>query len=77
ATAGARIAAWEDPGWTNGWMADVARREERLQSALHRLTGASLTAGARTGASAPVPALATRLRAFGFTVLHTAPEEAR
>ncbi|MFF4582246.1 hypothetical protein [Streptomyces sp. NPDC001389] len=77
ATAGARIAAWEDPGWTNGWMADVARREERLQSALHRLTGAALTAGAPACASAPAHALAVRLRAFGFTVLHAAPEEAR
>ncbi|MFJ8165334.1 hypothetical protein ACIRBY_31040 [Streptomyces sp. NPDC096136] len=75
ATAGARIAVWEDPGWTNGWMADVARREERLQSALRRLTGAALTAD--SPASAPAGALASRLRAFGFTVLHTAPEEVR
>lgn len=79
ATAGARIAVWEDPGWTNGWMADVARSEERLQSALHRLTGAALTTGAPASAraSAPASALATLLRAFGFTALHTTPEEAR
>ncbi|MFH7599113.1 hypothetical protein WDV06_29055 [Streptomyces racemochromogenes] len=42
ATAGARIAAWEDAGWTNGWMADVAGREEAFQAALHRLTGSGL-----------------------------------
>ncbi|GAA0280986.1 hypothetical protein GCM10010302_18470 [Streptomyces polychromogenes] len=41
AVAGARIAAWEDPGWTNGWMADVARREAGLQAALERITGAA------------------------------------
>ncbi|MEV7545519.1 hypothetical protein [Streptomyces sp. NPDC089915] len=42
AVAGARIAAWEDLGWTNGWMADVARREAGLQAALARITGAAL-----------------------------------
>ncbi|RPF29193.1 hypothetical protein EDD96_5703 [Streptomyces sp. Ag109_G2-6] len=41
ATAGARIAAWEDAGWTNGWMADVAGREVRFQAALHRFTETS------------------------------------
>ncbi|MFF4370651.1 hypothetical protein [Streptomyces sp. NPDC001594] len=115
AVAGARIAAWEDTGWTNGWMADVAAREERLQAALHRLTGASFR-GARdpgaadtvdppgpvgasgspdapgmpgalgvpgpAGASGPagIPGsreLTARLRAFGFAVLDSGPEEPR
>ncbi|MFD8147479.1 hypothetical protein [Streptomyces sp. NPDC059708] len=95
AVAGARIAAWEDPGWTNGWMADVARREAGLQAALERITGAAFAetgggfaetgaACAETGAAPPVAGassraagLAVRLRAFGFTVLNRAPEEAR
>ncbi|MEU3915476.1 hypothetical protein [Streptomyces sp. NPDC029721] len=83
AAAGARIAAWEDTGWTNGWMADVAAREERFQAVLHRLTGASLHAprglsGGPGPAGIPAPSeLATRLRAFGYTVLDSGPEEAR
>ncbi|MFF2197829.1 hypothetical protein ACFVXK_33485, partial [Streptomyces sp. NPDC058157] len=83
AAAGARIAAWEDTGWTNGWMADVAAREERFQAALHRLTGASLRAP-RDPSGGPGPAaipdpreLAPRLRAFGYAVLDSGPEEAR
>ncbi|MFI5617165.1 hypothetical protein [Streptomyces sp. NPDC051567] len=74
ASAGARTAAWEDHGWTGRWLADTAGREEALQAALGRLTGAALPAGP------PAPPgnreLADRLRAFGFTVLHT-PEETR
>ncbi|MFD4936196.1 hypothetical protein [Streptomyces virginiae] len=76
ATAGVPTAAWEDPGWTGGWLADLAGREEALQDTLHRLYGA----GPTTTPPAPAPerdsGLAGLLRSFGFTVLHT-PEEAR
>ncbi|WP_406047920.1 hypothetical protein OG280_40450 [Streptomyces virginiae] len=79
AAAGVPTAAWEDPGWTGGWLADLAGREEALQDTLHRLYGA----GPTTTPPAPAPAppardsgLAGLLRSFGFTVLHT-PEEAR
>ncbi|WP_371638840.1 hypothetical protein [Streptomyces virginiae] len=77
AAAGVPTAAWEDPGWTGGWLADLAGREEALQDTLHRLYGA----GPATTPRAPAPpardfGLAGLLRSFGFTVLHT-PEEAR
>ncbi|MGY4394653.1 hypothetical protein [Streptomyces sp. TE12347] len=76
AAAGVPTAAWEDPGWTGGWLADLAGREEALQYTLHRLYGA----GPTTTPPAPAPerdsGLAGLLRSFGFTVLHT-PEEAR
>ncbi|MFF1777996.1 hypothetical protein [Streptomyces virginiae] len=76
AAAGVPTAAWEDPGWTGGWLADLAGREEALQDTLHRLYGA----GPTTTPPAPAPerdsGLAGLLRSFGFTVLHT-PEEAR
>ncbi|MCX4719231.1 hypothetical protein OG818_26215 [Streptomyces virginiae] len=77
ATAGVPTAAWEDPGWTGGWLADLAGREEALQDTLHRLYGA----GPTTTPPAPAPpardpGLAGLLSSFGFTVLHT-PEEAR
>ncbi|MFF5703278.1 hypothetical protein ACFY7H_12345 [Streptomyces sp. NPDC012794] len=72
ACAGVRTAGWEDAGWTGRWLADAAGREEAFQDALRRLAGPPPA----TGAPAPVrdPALLARLRAFGFTVLHT-PEE--
>lgn len=74
AAAGMPTAAWEDPGWTGGWLADLAGREEALQDTLHRLYGA----GPAITPPAPArdPGLAGLLRSFGFTVLHTA-EEAR
>ncbi|MFD9335283.1 hypothetical protein ACFWBF_12880 [Streptomyces sp. NPDC060028] len=79
ASAGAQTAAWEDCGWTGRWLADTAGREEELQDALHRLTGAGAAFPAFP-ARAPVPhrarQLADTLRAFGFTVLYT-PGEAR
>ncbi|MFJ6793467.1 hypothetical protein [Streptomyces sp. NPDC091268] len=74
AAAGARTAPWEDRGWTGGWLADTAGREDAFQTALHRLTGPALPA------RRPVPTadrrLADTLRAFGFTVL-SGPQEAR
>ncbi|WP_051788581.1 hypothetical protein, partial [Streptomyces sp. NRRL S-575] len=72
ATAGVPTAAWEDPGWTGGWLADLAGHEEALQDTLHRLYGA----GPTTTPPAPArdPGLAGLLRSFGFTVLHTAEE---
>ncbi|MFK0256507.1 hypothetical protein [Streptomyces sp. NPDC090445] len=79
AAAGVRTAAWEDPGWTGGWLADLAGREAAFQAALRRLTGAGRPGAARRPEPPLPPAarqLADRLRAFGFTVLHT-PEEER
>ncbi|MFH8368383.1 hypothetical protein [Streptomyces sp. NPDC018031] len=73
AVAGARTAAWEDSGWTTGWLTEVAGREPALHTALHRLTGL------RADPAAPVAAgareLAGRLAAFGFTVLATGEGE--
>ncbi|PWK63664.1 hypothetical protein BCL76_11990 [Streptomyces sp. CG 926] len=78
AAAGVPTATWEDPGWTGGWLADLAGREEALQDTLHRLYGArpTTTPPAPAPAPAPDPGLAGLLRSFGFTVLHT-PEEHR
>ncbi|MEU5806021.1 hypothetical protein [Streptomyces sp. NPDC047718] len=79
AAAGVRTAAWEDPGWTGGWLVDLAGREAAFQTSLRRLTGADRPATAgRPQPALPAGAreLADRLRAFGFTVLHT-PEEER
>ncbi|NXY99378.1 hypothetical protein HYE82_34405, partial [Streptomyces sp. BR123] len=79
AAAGVRTAAWEDHGWTGGWLADLAGREAAFQAALRRLTGADRPAAARRAEPQLPPAarqLADRLRAFGFTVLRT-PEEER
>ncbi|MEX2980841.1 hypothetical protein [Streptomyces sp. C36] len=80
ATVDARTAAWEDNGWTTGWLADVARREPALHTALHRLTGLTGLTGP-TGLRADETAtqdheLVALLRAFGFTVL-TAEEGER
>ncbi|MFJ4865609.1 hypothetical protein [Streptomyces sp. NPDC088748] len=80
AAAGARTAAWEDLGWSGGWLADLAGREEALQDTLHRLSGAGPTPNPTPNppdpAPTPTPELAGLLRSFGFTVLRTA-EEAR
>ncbi|MFF4267499.1 hypothetical protein [Streptomyces virginiae] len=82
ATAGVPTAAWEDPGWTGGWLADLAGHEEALQDTLHRLYGATPTTAPPAPPAPPAAApardsgLAGLLRSFGFTVLHTA-EEAR
>ncbi|MFF9203934.1 hypothetical protein ACF1AE_19325 [Streptomyces sp. NPDC014986] len=65
AAADARTAPWEDRGWTNGWLADVALREAALQTVLRRLTGLRVR---ESGDAAP--ALVARLRAFGFSVLY-------
>lgn len=71
AVAGARTAAWEDLGWSGGWLADLAGREEAFQDTLHRLSGAG---PAPTPDPAPAPEPAGLLRSFGFTVLRTAEE---
>ncbi|MFD7913593.1 hypothetical protein ACFV30_23180 [Streptomyces sp. NPDC059752] len=80
AAAGVPIAAWEDLGWTGGWLADLAGREEAFRNTLHQLSGAdpAITPPASDPAPDSVPdaGLAGLLRSFGFTVLHTA-EEAR
>ncbi|MDX3537886.1 hypothetical protein PV721_26730 [Streptomyces sp. MB09-01] len=91
AAAGVRTAAWEDLGWTGGWLADLAGREEAFQNTLHQLSGAGPVATPGTPVT-PESALnsaldsatdfaadrepAGLLRSFGFTVLRTA-EEAR
>ncbi|MFB7180462.1 hypothetical protein ACFCYI_22505 [Streptomyces sp. NPDC056257] len=72
AAAGARTAAWEDLGWTGGWLADLAGREEAFQNTLHRLSGTGPAAPAPDFAPDPEPA--GLLRSFGFTVLRTAEE---
>ncbi|MGW6984722.1 hypothetical protein ACWGE1_35600 [Streptomyces sp. NPDC054932] len=74
AAAGARTAAWEDLGWTGGWLADLAEREEAFQHTLHRLSATGPAAALTPVAPDPEPA--GLLRSFGFTVLRTA-EEAR
>ncbi|MFB7266441.1 hypothetical protein ACFCXH_30485 [Streptomyces nojiriensis] len=74
AAAGVPTAAWEDPGWTGGWLADLAGREEALQDTLHRLYGAGPAPTPPPPESAPDPGLAGLLRSFGLTVLHTAGE---
>ncbi|MFG2991665.1 hypothetical protein ACGFZK_20625 [Streptomyces sp. NPDC048257] len=76
ATAGTRTAAWQDLGWTGGWLADLAGREEAFQNTLHQLSGAGPVPRPLTPDSAPAPEPAGLLRSFGFTVLRTA-EEAR
>ncbi|MER6251805.1 hypothetical protein ABT224_10580 [Streptomyces sp. NPDC001584] len=76
AAAGAPTAAWEDPGWTGGWLADLAGREDTLQDTLHQLSGAGPAITPAAPGPAPDPGLAGLLRSFGFTVLHTA-EDAR
>ncbi|MFD0265108.1 hypothetical protein ACFVGY_00720 [Streptomyces sp. NPDC127106] len=78
AAAGVRTASWEDLGWTGGWLADLAGREAAFQAALRRLIGAGHPGAARRPRPPVPPAarqLADRLRAFGFTVLHTTEEE--
>ncbi|MFF5158482.1 hypothetical protein ACFY3N_20015 [Streptomyces sp. NPDC000348] len=70
ATADARTAPWEDRGWTNGWLADLALREAALQTVLRRLTGLRVR---ESGDAAPP--LAARLRAFGFSVLYGQGED--
>lgn len=67
-------AAWEDPGWTGGWLADLAGREEAFRDTLHRLSGAGPAITPPAPGSAPDLGLAGLLRSFGFTVLHTAGE---
>ncbi|MFG2873484.1 hypothetical protein ACGFYU_00375 [Streptomyces sp. NPDC048337] len=74
ATAGRVRAAWEDEGWTAGWLAAVAAREPALQSAL----GTTCGLHARPWEPGPAAADADRelwaaLRACGFVVLRTGP----
>ncbi|MDX2391334.1 MULTISPECIES: hypothetical protein [unclassified Streptomyces] len=69
ASAGAPTADWEDAGWTGGWLAETAAREDAFQGALARLTGTALPE--RPPAPDRDPALAGLLRAHGFTVLPT------
>ncbi|MGW3328419.1 hypothetical protein [Streptomyces virginiae] len=76
AATGVPTATWEDPGWTAGWLADLAGHEAALQDTLHRLYGAGPATTPPAPAPARDPGLAGLLRSFGFTVLHTA-EEAR
>ncbi|MFJ7587613.1 hypothetical protein ACIQZO_09535 [Streptomyces sp. NPDC097617] len=90
AVAGARTAAWEDLGWTAGWLADLAGREEAFQHTLHQLSGPGARADGLvkpftpftafapvtpvTPDSAPDPEPAGLLRSFGLIVLRTAEE---
>ncbi|WP_328764846.1 hypothetical protein [Streptomyces sp. NBC_00272] len=76
ASAGVEPAAWTDEGWTDRWLAGVARREPELRTALARLTGlspeswqpgaADLTSDAAGRPAGPVGAA---LHACGFTAL--------
>ncbi|MER7465322.1 hypothetical protein [Streptomyces sp. NPDC097981] len=76
AVAEVESAAWTDEGWTDRWLAGIARREPDLCSALARLTGlrpepwqpgeADLDGSGPAGPSGPVGAA---LHACGFTVL--------
>ncbi|MFE6845242.1 hypothetical protein [Streptomyces sp. NPDC057686] len=76
AVAGVEPAAWTDEGWTDRWLAGIARREPELCAALARLTGlrpepwqpgeAHLAVGGAAGSAGPVLAA---LHACGFTVL--------
>ncbi|MET9886129.1 hypothetical protein ABZZ20_23945 [Streptomyces sp. NPDC006430] len=76
AAAGVEPAGWADEGWTDRWLAGVARREPELCAALARLTGlrpesqqpggADLTGSGAAGPTGPVGAA---LHACGFTVL--------
>lgn len=74
AAAGTPTAPWEDLGWTGGWLADLAGREEAFRNTLHRLSGASPAITPPTPPPAPDSGLADLLRSFGFTVLHTTTE---
>lgn len=74
AAAGAPTAAWEDPGWTGGWLADLAGREEALLDTLHRLCRPAPRPHRPHPAPHPARASCGLLRSFGFTVLHTAGE---
>ncbi|MFD3468066.1 hypothetical protein ACFWWM_17175 [Streptomyces sp. NPDC058682] len=76
AAAGVPTAAWEDLGWTGGWLADLAVREEAFRTTLHQLSGADPAITPPAPDPAPDAGLAGLLRSFGFTVLPTA-EEAR
>ncbi|MEU8774869.1 hypothetical protein [Streptomyces sp. NPDC048606] len=73
ASAEVRTAAWEDDGWTDGWLAALAEREEALLDALSRLPKLPPTEEAT---HADDHQLLSLVRAFGFTVLHT-PQETR
>ncbi|WP_051832197.1 hypothetical protein [Streptomyces katrae] len=79
AVAGVEPAVWTDDGWTDRWLAGIARREPELCTALARLTGlrpepwqpagadlADLAASGAAGSAGPVLAA---LYACGFTVL--------
>ncbi|MEV6733004.1 hypothetical protein [Streptomyces sp. NPDC051364] len=69
-------AAWTDEGWTDRWLAGIARREPDLCAALTRLTGlrpdpwqpggADLAGSGAAGSAGPVLAA---LHACGFTIL--------
>jgi hypothetical protein len=72
AAAGAELPGWADEGWTDVWLAGIAARETALHTTLRRLTGLRPTPWRRSGR----PALATALRASGFTILN-APEGRR
>ncbi|MCX4625512.1 hypothetical protein [Streptomyces sp. NBC_01443] len=76
AVAGVEPAAWTDEGWTDRWLAGIARREPELCAVLTRLTGlrpdpwqpggADLAGSGAAGSAGPVLAA---LHACGFTVL--------
>ncbi|WP_327360322.1 hypothetical protein [Streptomyces sp. NBC_01296] len=76
AVAGVEPAAWTDEGWTDRWLAGIARREPELCAALARLTGlhpepwqpgeADLAGSGAAGSAGPVLAA---LHACGFSVL--------
>ncbi|PYC79473.1 hypothetical protein C7C46_13990 [Streptomyces tateyamensis] len=65
--AGLELTAWEDEGWTTGWLTGIAAREPALLAGLCELTGLTVRP------ADPAPALAEALRACGFTVLAVRP----
>ncbi|MEV0415226.1 hypothetical protein AB0I68_31660 [Streptomyces sp. NPDC050448] len=79
ATTGVEPAAWTDEGWTDRWLAGMARREPELCAALARLTGlrpepwqpgaADLTGNGAAGPVRAAEPVRAALHACGFTVL--------
>ncbi|GAA1569257.1 hypothetical protein [Streptomyces globosus] len=69
AAAGAAPAAWADEGWTDVWLAGIARREPALTAALTRLPGPAPGPWLPPGGDPGAARTAAVLHSCGFTVL--------
>ncbi|MFD0722785.1 hypothetical protein [Streptomyces globosus] len=69
AAAGAAPAAWADEGWTDVWLAGIARREPALTAALTRLAGPAPGPWLPPGGDPGAARTAAVLHSCGFTVL--------